>query len=48
MTYAKALCFAHKLPLIAVNHIEGHIHAVVLEAKRARRAGRVSRPWRWW
>jgi N6-L-threonylcarbamoyladenine synthase len=32
MTYAKALCFAHKLPLIAVNHVEGHIHAVVMEA----------------
>src|SRR5205823_7510744 len=23
------------LPLIGVNHIEGHIHAVVMEAKRA-------------
>ena len=33
MTYAKALCFAHSLPLIAVNHIEGHIHAVVLESQ---------------
>jgi N6-L-threonylcarbamoyladenine synthase len=32
MTYAKALCFAHGIPLIGVNHIEGHIHAVVLEA----------------
>jgi N6-L-threonylcarbamoyladenine synthase len=32
ITYAKALCFARNLPLIAVNHIEGHIHAVVLEA----------------
>jgi N6-L-threonylcarbamoyladenine synthase len=32
MTYAKALCFAHGLPLIAVNHLEGHIHAVLLEA----------------
>src|SRR5215211_4545927 len=31
ITYAKALCFAKRLPLIAVNHIEGHIHAVVLE-----------------
>ena len=29
MTYAKALAAVHKLPLIAVNHIEGHIHAVV-------------------
>ena len=28
ITYAKALALAHSLPLIAVNHIEGHIHAV--------------------
>ena len=35
MTYAKALCFARNLPLIGVNHIEGHIHAVVLESRRA-------------
>ncbi len=34
ITYAKALCFAAGLPLIGVNHIEGHIHAVILEAKR--------------
>jgi N6-L-threonylcarbamoyladenine synthase len=34
-TYAKSLAFARGLPLIAVNHIEGHIHAVVLEARRA-------------
>jgi N6-L-threonylcarbamoyladenine synthase len=33
LTYAKALCFAHQLPLIGVNHIEGHIHAVVMETK---------------
>ena len=35
LTYAKALCFARGVPLIAVNHVEGHIHAVVLEARRA-------------
>jgi N6-L-threonylcarbamoyladenine synthase len=35
LTYAKALCFARGLPLIAVNHVEGHIHAVILEARRA-------------
>ncbi len=35
LTYAKSLCFARGIPLIGVNHIEGHIHAVVLEAKRA-------------
>ncbi|MEX2264319.1 MAG: tRNA (adenosine(37)-N6)-threonylcarbamoyltransferase complex transferase subunit TsaD [Bryobacteraceae bacterium] len=32
LTYAKSLCFARQIPLIGVNHIEGHIHAVVLEA----------------
>jgi N6-L-threonylcarbamoyladenine synthase len=32
ITYAKALCFARELALIGVNHIEGHIHAVLLEA----------------
>ncbi|SPE32212.1 putative O-sialoglycoprotein endopeptidase [Candidatus Sulfopaludibacter sp. SbA3] len=35
LTYAKSLSFARAIPLIAVNHIEGHIHAVILEAKRA-------------
>jgi N6-L-threonylcarbamoyladenine synthase len=35
LTYAKSLCFARGLPLIAVNHLEGHIHAVILEARRA-------------
>ncbi len=35
LTYAKSLVFASGLPLIGVNHIEGHIHAVVMEAKRA-------------
>src|SRR5438445_6237558 len=31
ITYAKSLCFAQDIPLIGVNHIEGHIHAVVLD-----------------
>ncbi len=31
ITFAKSLCFAHGLPLIGVNHLEGHIHAVLLE-----------------
>jgi N6-L-threonylcarbamoyladenine synthase len=31
ITYAKSLCFARNLPLIAVNHIEGHIHAVIMD-----------------
>ena len=35
LTYAKSLSFARRLPLIAVNHIEGHIHAVVLESRHA-------------
>src|SRR5437763_374209 len=34
LTYAKSLSFATGIPLIAVNHIEGHIHAVILEAHR--------------
>lgn len=32
LTYAKSLCFTRGIPLIGVNHIEGHIHAVILEA----------------
>ena len=31
ISYAKALAFAVDKPLIAVNHLEGHIHAVLLE-----------------
>jgi N6-L-threonylcarbamoyladenine synthase len=31
ITYAKSICLARNLPLIGVNHIEGHIHAVILE-----------------
>ena len=31
VTYAKALCFARQLPLIAVNHVEGHIHSVLVQ-----------------
>jgi N6-L-threonylcarbamoyladenine synthase len=34
LTYAKALAFAQGLPLIAVNHLEGHIHAVLLEERQ--------------
>jgi N6-L-threonylcarbamoyladenine synthase len=34
LTYAKAISFATGVPLIAVNHIEGHIHAVILEASQ--------------
>jgi N6-L-threonylcarbamoyladenine synthase len=35
ITYAKALAFAQGLPLIAVNHLEGHIHAVLLNERQA-------------
>jgi N6-L-threonylcarbamoyladenine synthase len=37
LTYAKSLCFARGLPLIAVNHIEGHIHSVLLEVRQTSR-----------
>jgi N6-L-threonylcarbamoyladenine synthase len=33
ITYAKALAYGLKLPLIGVNHLEGHIHAVLMEAR---------------
>jgi N6-L-threonylcarbamoyladenine synthase len=39
ITYAKALAFARGLPLIAVNHLEGHIHAVLLEEREKRLRG---------
>ena len=35
ITYAKALAFAQGIPLIAVNHLEGHIHAVLLHEKES-------------
>jgi N6-L-threonylcarbamoyladenine synthase len=35
ITYAKALAFAADLPLIAVNHLEGHIHAVLLNERES-------------
>ncbi len=34
IVYAKALAFALDKPLIAVNHLEGHIHAVLLEERQ--------------
>jgi N6-L-threonylcarbamoyladenine synthase len=33
ITFAKAAAFAADRPLIAVNHLEGHIHAVLMEAE---------------
>ncbi|MGZ4816417.1 MAG: tRNA (adenosine(37)-N6)-threonylcarbamoyltransferase complex transferase subunit TsaD, partial [Terriglobales bacterium] len=35
LSFAKAVCFALNKPLIAVNHLEGHIHAVLLEQRQA-------------
>jgi len=37
ISYAKALAFALEKPLIAVNHLEGHIHAVLMELRTAAR-----------
>src|SRR5580704_19095477 len=38
ITYAKALAFASGLPLVAVNHLEGHIHAVLLNQRASGQA----------
>jgi N6-L-threonylcarbamoyladenine synthase len=35
ISYAKALAFALDKPLIAVNHLEGHIHAVLLHLSQS-------------
>lgn len=34
LSFAKALAFSAAKPLIAVNHLEGHIHAVLLEERQ--------------
>lgn len=34
ISFAKALAFALERPLVAVNHLEGHIHAVLLEERQ--------------
>jgi N6-L-threonylcarbamoyladenine synthase len=34
LSYAKALAYAVEKPLIGVNHLEGHIHAVLLEERQ--------------
>ncbi len=34
LSYAKALSYALQKPLIGVNHLEGHIHAVLLEERQ--------------
>jgi N6-L-threonylcarbamoyladenine synthase len=43
ISFAKALAFALEKPLIAVNHLEGHIHAVLLE-QRQRESGELHFP----
>lgn len=35
LTYGKVLALSLGKPLVAVNHIEGHVHAVFLEARRS-------------
>jgi len=42
LVYGKALARALSKPLVGVNHLEGHIHAVLLENKMGRRAGKVT------
>jgi len=44
ITYAKALAFANLLPLVAVNHLEGHIHAVLLREREESAAQRDEKP----
>jgi N6-L-threonylcarbamoyladenine synthase len=51
ISFAKALAFGLEKPLIAVNHLEGHIHAVLLEHRQSGQGGMVScifRYWLWW
>ena len=40
ITYGKTLAQALSRPLLPVNHLEGHVHAVFLEAHKAGRAAR--------
>jgi len=44
ITYAKAMAYAQNIPLIAVNHLEGHIHAVLLEERQKRLAAEEPEP----
>jgi N6-L-threonylcarbamoyladenine synthase len=39
LVYGKALALSLAKPLVGVNHLEGHVHAVLLENKIARQAG---------
>ena len=38
ITYAKALALGTGKPLVAVNHLEGHIHAVLMETRQREQA----------
>ena len=42
LVYGKALARALDKPLVGVNHLEGHIHAALLENKMGRLAGKIS------
>jgi len=44
VSYAKALAWSLGKPLVAVNHLEGHIHAVLLEAAQKGEAGKIEFP----
>ncbi len=44
VSFAKALGFVLQKPLIAVNHLEGHIHAVLLEHKQSQAGGDIQFP----
>jgi N6-L-threonylcarbamoyladenine synthase len=44
ITYAKAMAYAQNIPVIAVNHLEGHIHAVLLEERQKRLAAEEPEP----
>src|SRR5213596_371666 len=41
ITYAKTLAQALGKPLVPVNHLEGHVHAVFLEAHKSGRAAKL-------
>ncbi len=44
IAYAKALAYAQNIPLIAVNHLEGHIHAVLLNEREQESTSKPSEP----
>ncbi len=42
VVYGKSLAFALNKPLVGIHHLEGHIHAVLIENKLARRGGQTA------